>query len=250
MGSLLSMTSVLKGAAVLGRLHVLLVVMHVLAASEAWAQRRPPEVAAARILVVRREDDPTTVGREEGGEVGTPELRDLTLIGAVRVHHPELHPIRAHETLRQQVPILRERRVGRMPRAIHDQSAVGREERAAVVARRRRQPTHVRPVDIHCIDVEVTILERREYDRASIGQWTHLDLVRDPLPHWRNTKMGGSDERNRGATSNRSGQVRTFVAEAVAVWGVPLESRDVYGRGFVDRNVLGRAAEEAVVADL
>ena len=83
------------------------------------------EVATARILVVRREDDAPPVGGDEGREVGTTQVRNLSLIGSVGVHHPDLHPIRADETLPQKCLVVRERRVRRMPGAVDDLFAVG-----------------------------------------------------------------------------------------------------------------------------
>jgi hypothetical protein len=94
---------------------------------------------------------------------------DLTLIATVGVHDPELHAIRSHEPFGEERAIRDERAVGGMPRAVDDLAAVGRPPRPAVVARCRGEPTQVGSVDVHRVDVEVTVLERGEDDAPAIG---------------------------------------------------------------------------------
>src|SRR5688572_17703772 len=55
-----------------------------------------------------------------------------------------------------------------MPRPVHDLCAVRRPPRTAVVAWRRREAANVRAVDIHRVDVQVAVLERREDDALTI----------------------------------------------------------------------------------
>src|SRR5262245_164090 len=75
------------------------VVRHLLEACSIWVDQIELEVAAPRILIVRREDDPPVVGREKRREVGATEVRDLLLVRPVGVHDPDLHPVRANQTL-------------------------------------------------------------------------------------------------------------------------------------------------------
>src|ERR1044071_10034058 len=61
------------------------------------------EVATPRILIVGRENDAPTVRSEERSEVGASQVGDLVLVGAVRVHHPDLHLVRTNHLLSKQV---------------------------------------------------------------------------------------------------------------------------------------------------
>src|SRR5206468_11173909 len=104
------------------------------------------------------------VGRPRRSEVRAAELGDLTLVTSVGIHDPELHAVGAHEPLAQQLLIRDKRAVGRMPRAIRDLLAVRRPPWTAVVAWRRREPAYVGAVDVHRVDVEISVLERGEDD--------------------------------------------------------------------------------------
>ena len=55
--------------------------------------------------------------------------------------------------------------------------AVGREERAAVVARGVRQPADVGAVDVHRVELEIAILERREDNCLAVGRERSLGGV-------------------------------------------------------------------------
>ena len=48
------------------------------------------EVAALRIGDVRRENYPLAVGKEIGREAGFVQMRDLSLVRAIGIHHPNL----------------------------------------------------------------------------------------------------------------------------------------------------------------
>src|SRR5436190_672175 len=109
-----------------------------------------------------------TIGREKRGEVGTAQARDLPLVGAVGVHHPDLHPVGTHQTLTQKPLIRREAVTRGMPCAIHDLPAVRREESTAVVTWRVRQTADVSAVDGHGVELEIAILERSEDESLSI----------------------------------------------------------------------------------
>src|SRR5690606_7192035 len=65
------------------------------------------EIPASRVHVVGGEDDAIAVRREEGREIGAAELGHLALSAAVRIHDPDLHPVRPHHPALQQSLILR-----------------------------------------------------------------------------------------------------------------------------------------------
>src|SRR6266550_2430961 len=101
--------------------------------------------------------------------VGPAEIGDLVLMRAVAVHDPDFHAHGPHQILRDQAAVIRGIRGGlRMPGAIDDLLAVGREERAAVVAEGARQALQVAAIHTHRVDVEVATPQRREHDRLPV----------------------------------------------------------------------------------
>src|SRR5688500_14415016 len=83
----------------------LAVLRHLLECGSVEVDEVEVEVTATRILVVRREDDPSAAWREKRREVGPAKVGDLALSGTVSVHDEQLHPIRPHQSLSEQVAI-------------------------------------------------------------------------------------------------------------------------------------------------
>jgi hypothetical protein len=96
------------------------------------------EVAAARVGDVGGEQDPLARRMEERRERRRVQVGHLPRVAAVGVGHPDLELGRPHQVLGQERLVVGELGAGRPRRAPHDLRAVGREERAAVVARARR----------------------------------------------------------------------------------------------------------------
>src|SRR5690606_17922695 len=115
------------------------------------------ELAPARIAVVAREEDAPPRRMEEGRERRGIEIRHLAGLGAVRVRHVDLELRGANEALREQALVLLEVLTARSRSAPHDLLALGVEERAAVVARRVRQPADVAAIRVHPIKLEIAV---------------------------------------------------------------------------------------------
>src|SRR5205085_9615057 len=54
---------------------------------------------------------------------------------------------------------------------------IWREERTAIVAWCAREPAHVRAVDVHRVDVEISVFERREHDGPAVRRQRSLCRV-------------------------------------------------------------------------
>src|SRR5437763_153221 len=112
-------------------------------------------------------------------------MRDLTLIATIRVHHPELHEIWTHKALREEILINLEGIIHRMPGAVSNLLSIGRPPWSAIVTWRAGKTSDVGTIDIHGVDIEITILERGEDDPLAIGRdyafrCVHA-VVREPL---------------------------------------------------------------------
>lgn len=137
------------------------------------------EVSRARILVVGCEDDSATIDGPGWSEVGAPEVCDLALVTAIGVHDEELDFARTNEAVFEKGIVLRKfRGIGRVVRSIDDFRAVRRPPRSTVVSRRTREAFDVRPIDVHDVDVEVPIFERREDDAFAVWRYHGFRCVR------------------------------------------------------------------------
>ena len=115
-----------------------------------------------------------------GSERSRVEVRDLLRVAAVGIGDVELELRRTDErrALREQPLVVVELLARLRPRcAPDDLRAVRIEERAAVVARRVREPLHVLAVGVHPIELDVAVAEAREDDRAVLPADRRLGVV-------------------------------------------------------------------------
>src|SRR5437763_777715 len=109
---------------------------HLLEAGSVRIDQKKVEIPELGVgMMVRGKDDFLSVGGPRGTKASRAQVRDLVLVAAVGVHDPEIHLVRSHQPLRQQLPVGRNvaRGLG-MVGSIYDPLAVGRPPRTPVVA--------------------------------------------------------------------------------------------------------------------
>ena len=158
-------------------------------------------------------------------------MRDLALTGAVGVHHPEIHLQRPHEVAGQKVSVARAvGRGGGVVRAVHDELAVGREERSAVIAEGVGQPAQAGAVGAHRVDVEIAVPQRGEDDRAAVGRQRAFRVVA-----------------RRGREAAGVGAVGIGDVDVVVVQGPDVALRVIGARRAGGSRMLGAGIEDAAV---
>jgi len=125
------------------------------------------ELPALGIAVVRGEEQALAVGEEGRRERSRPEVRHLVDVGAVGLGDVDLELGGPDQAVGEQIAVFVHLLARRRPRrAPDDVRAVGREERAAVVARRRGEAADVRPVGVHAVEIEIAVARRGKDHRA------------------------------------------------------------------------------------
>ncbi len=124
------------------------------------------EIEAAGVLLVRHvrsKNDALAVGEKIGREIRGAVMRNLSLVAAVGIHHPDFQIARTNQAAGEQVLVVGDR-LGRFGlfRAVHDFLAVVGKPRAAVVAQLMRQLAYVASVGIHRVNVQVAVAHGRE----------------------------------------------------------------------------------------
>src|ERR1051326_7269444 len=116
------------------------------------------EVAAFRIGKIRSENYSFAVGKKVRSKARLIQMRDLSLVRAVGIHHPNLQHGGANQILLEQREVIRFFFFGlRMISAIDDLPAVIRPERPAVITEFIRQPLNILSFGVHCVDVEIAV---------------------------------------------------------------------------------------------
>ena len=94
------------------------------------------------------------------------------------MHHKDLELAGLHQFLSQQgLVLLHCRRVARMRGSIDDPPAVGREERASIVADLLRQAADVSPIQVHRIEIQIAVPHRGEDDRLAVRRDRRLGII-------------------------------------------------------------------------
>src|SRR5262249_54878792 len=105
---------------------------------------------------VRREDDPFAVGKIERGKIRRAVRCDRSPAASIGIHDKNFKLPRFHQRLPEQVLIFVDLcLIGGMRRSIDDALAVRRKERPAIVTDLVRQPSRIRAIEIHSIEIQV-----------------------------------------------------------------------------------------------
>ena len=127
---------------------------------------------------IRGEDDPLAIGEIERRKIRGAVRGDRSLAASIRIHHENFKLPRLHQPLFEQVLILVDLRlIGGMRRPVDDAFAVRREERSAVVADLVRQPPGLRAIEIHGIEIQVSVFHGRPDDRLTVRRHSRFRIV-------------------------------------------------------------------------
>ena len=127
---------------------------------------------------VGRKDNAFPIGMKIGRKVRRPVRGDLLLVRSIRIDDKYFKLPRFNQPLGQQILVLGHFGwITWMSRPIDDPGTVRRKECTTVISHVIRQPPDIGPVDIHRVEIEISIFDRRPHNRFSIRRDGCLRII-------------------------------------------------------------------------